>query len=167
MAIDSAYAVRPSTGGAEQPLRLSTATITRLQTELQMLEHERRELARASADARGDAADQAWFSERDVQLIHLDVRIERLADTLRAADIPTVRIDGDRVEMGVAVALRFDGDVAPETYRVGVMDEQEDDVTVVTPTSPLGRQLLGAQCGDSVSYDSPRGRRHVTVVSIG
>ena len=44
-----------------------------------------------------------------------------------------------------------------ERYLVGSIEEQADDVTVVSPGSPMGAALLGAAVGDEVEYEAPTG----------
>ena len=49
---------------------------------------------------------------------------------------------------------------------MGVIEERQDDVVVVSPGSPMGEALLGAAEGDAVEFDSPGGRQKVTVVEV-
>ena len=55
------------------------------------------------------------------------------------------------VREGEVVLLDFGGGT-PERYVVGTLAEVDDDVDAVTPSSPLGRALLGAVAGTAVSY---------------
>jgi transcription elongation GreA/GreB family factor len=49
---------------------------------------------------------------------------------------------------------------------VGSIEEQRDDVLVVSPGSPLGAALLGSAVGDTVSFEAPGGMLAVKVVAI-
>jgi transcription elongation factor GreA len=66
---------------------------------------------------------------------------------------------GDSVMAGAIVTIIFDGDDEDdaERYLVGSIEEQADDVTVVSPGSPMGAALLGAGVGDEVEYEAPTG----------
>lgn len=148
-------------------ISLTKRTADRLRTDVATLFSERETLARSVTDVTGDAADQAWLTERDSQLEQLDRRITRLRRALESAPVTTAPVAKDRVSVGVGVQLRFAGETESEPYLVGVMDEQDEGTTVLTPTSPLGRALLGAAVGDTITYQSPRGIEQVSVVSIG
>ena len=74
---------------------------------------------------------------------------------------------GDAVGTGAIVSIVFDGDDEVEKYLVGSIEEQRDDVTVVSPGSPMGAALLGASVGDEVEYEAPTGAMHkIKVVEI-
>ena len=68
--------------------------------------------------------------------------------------------------LGSVVAVLYDGDDEPERFLVGVIEERQDDVVVVSPGSPMGEALLGAAEGDALEFDSPAGRQKVTVVEV-
>ena len=50
--------------------------------------------------------------------------------------------------------------------RLAEEEEQRDDLTVVSPGSPMGRSLLGASAGDEVAYQSPAGPVRITVTAV-
>lgn len=75
--------------------------------------------------------------------------------------------DGDTVTTGSIVTVLYDGDDEPERLLVGSIEEQRDDVLVVSPGSPLGEALLGSAPGDEVSFEAPGGTLSVEVVAIG
>ena len=139
----------------------------RLHEELSALEIERRRLMDVAANTVGkDPADQAERTLREFDVEQVEIRIQRLRDRLDAADRPAhvAPLDGT-VRSGVLVSLDF-GDGAPERYVVGGLAEVDEDVDVVTPSSPLGRALLGSSAGDTVSYRTPQGERSVRVTAI-
>ena len=59
------------------------------------------------------------------------------------------------VALGSVVTILYDGDDEPENLLVGLIEEQRDGVTVVSPGSPMGEALLGAAEGDAVEFESP------------
>jgi len=65
------------------------------------------------------------------------------------------------------VTVLYDGDDEPERLLVGSIEEQRDDVLVVSPGSPLGEALCGSAPGDEVSFEAPGGTLSVEVVAIG
>lgn len=157
----------PAAPAAGSSFSLSARAADRMRTDVATLFTERENLARSVVETTGDAADHAWLAERDSQLEQLDRRITRLRLALDSTPVATGPLTRDRVSVGVAVSLRFAGEKATERYFVGVMEEQDERTTVLTPSSPLGRALLGAAVGDTVTYSSPRGAEQVSVVAIG
>lgn len=108
-----------------------------------------------SAGATGDAADRAGNVEAIIRLEELDARISSLHEKLSA---PTAqRQAGDTVQVGSRVQLRFGGEADAEAFLVGMLEEAVGSVEVITPTSPLGKALLGARSGDEVAYRSGAG----------
>lgn len=140
----------------------------RLQEELSALEVERARVLELVGGGEGrDPADQADRTMREFDVEQLDIRIRRILDRLAAANRkqqPTIH-DGT-VREGEVVLLDF-GDGAPERYVVDELTDVADDVDVVTPTSPLGRALLGSAAGQTVRYHTPQGEQSVRVVAVG
>ena len=87
----------------------------------------------------------------------MEGRIMHLARILESAEIVVADAGGDAVGTGTIVSIVFDGDDEVEKYLVGSIEEQRDDVTVVSPGSPMGAALLGAKVGDTVAYEAPSG----------
>jgi transcription elongation factor GreA len=69
------------------------------------------------------------------------------------------------VAQGQVVTVRFpDGD--EERFLLGSREEAvHASIDVYSPTSPLGKAVLGAQVGTEVSYNLPNGGR-ITVVVV-
>jgi transcription elongation factor GreA len=61
--------------------------------------------------------------------------------------------------------VRF-SDGTTQTLHIGKLADEED-LSVVTSDSPLGRALLGRRGGDRVNYEAPSGPASATVVSVG
>lgn len=112
--------------------------------------------------ASGDAADRATNVDANVRFALLEQRI--LALELELADQPTGRRHGSEVTVGDLVILEL-GD-GPETFLIGSVDEASAGVQVLTPTSPLGRVVVGANVGDTVTY-APRPHRSMVVTIVG
>lgn len=108
----------------------------------------------------GDAADRSGNVEAIIRLEDLDARIALLHDQLSA---PAARDDAakdhsdDTVHVGSSVEVRFATTEPPETFLVGMLEQSAVGVEVITPASPLGRALLGARAGQSVSYRAASG----------
>ncbi len=64
------------------------------------------------------------------------------------------------------VSIRYEGDDDVERYLLGSIEERREGLTVMSPGSPLGKALMGASKGDTVTFEAPNGDMNVTVVDI-
>ena len=93
----------------------------------------------------------------------MEARIRQLADMLENAEI-VEGTDGDIVEPGAVVELRYEGDEDTDTYFYGSVEERGIEYDIITPGSPLGEALVGKAVGDKVEYASPTGATLVVEV---
>lgn len=114
-------------------------------------------------DAGGDAADRATNVDANVRFALLEQRVHALE--LELAGQPHERLRDGEVAVGDVVTLDL-GD-GPEAFLIGSVEESVSGVEVLTPTSPLGRVVVGAQVGDTVTYAPRRGRTmQATVLGV-
>ncbi|REF36718.1 GreA/GreB family elongation factor [Thermasporomyces composti] len=145
--------------------QLSESARKRLQNEAAELTRRRAELlAEQGSEKGGDLVDQAWFATQQMEIENIDRRLARIEELLSATTVVSDAPE-DTVAVGSVVTLRFN-DGSTETYQVGLIEEQDGDVVALTPTSPLGRTLLGHQVGDKVTYDAPAGKMTVEIVEV-
>jgi transcription elongation factor GreA len=105
----------------------------------------------------GDMADRATNVNGHVRLAMLEERIAIIEQELAAFRETSTRSAGNGVSVGDMLTLDL-GD-GPETFLLGSVDEATDSFDVITPNSPLGKALLGARVGSSVSYRTRPGRK--------
>lgn len=152
---------------AGEPEPISPDARRALEKDLADLRAERDAVAatlRSGNDYEGDRADQADELQRADDLTRLDDRIGELTDRLKQAAVAGPPQPGV-VGVGSTVTVRF-SDGATQTLHIGEIADDEDP-SVVTADSPLGRALLGRRSGDSVDYDAPAGPSSATVTSVG
>lgn len=146
---------------------LSDQTRRRLAEELISLQSERARLLELAATTEGrDYADQADRRLREFDIEQVTLRIRRLRDRIDNSNHRSETTHDGTVREGEVVVLDF-GDGEPERYVVSALTDVDDDVAAVTPTSPLGKALLGTTAGSTVSYKTPSGERSVQVVTVG
>jgi len=108
----------------------------------------------------GDAADRAGNVEAIIRLEDLDARIALLHLQLSAPaaqDSAAEHLGDDTVHVGSSVDIRFAPAEAAESFLIGMLEQSGADIEVITPASPLGRALLGARAGQTVSYRAASG----------
>ncbi len=99
----------------------------------------------------------------------MEARIRQLAAILEGAQIVDDQAaPGDSVGPGTVVGIRYEGDDDVERFLVGSIEEQPEDesVTVVSPDSPLGKELIGKKRGEVFAYDAPGGQLKVEIVEV-
>ncbi|MFZ4517040.1 MAG: transcription elongation factor GreA [Microthrixaceae bacterium] len=150
---------------------LSQAAHDRLSAELQQLRTVGRvEMADRIERARehGDLKENAEYHAAKEEKAKMEARVAKIAGILENAVIVEDSGSDGTVAAGSVVTLRYEGDDEDETerYLVGSIEERHDDLEVVSPQSPLGEALLGAEVGDVVEYAGPAGTLRVEVVDV-
>jgi transcription elongation factor GreA len=107
----------------------------------------------------GDLKENAGYHAAKDEQGHMEGRIRQLEHLLENAEV----VDGITV---YTVVYDGDGDDMAERYVIGSMEEQVDGADVISPTSPLGHALDGADPGTSVTYDAPNGPMTVHVREV-
>ena len=156
-----------------EPARLTQETYDRLQAELEDLTTRGRvEIAAAieSARALGDLSENGDYHAAKDSQGKMESRIRLLQRLLKEAQIVEASSASDgTVDHGVAVTLRYEGDEEEDTqdFFVGSIEEHRGDMSVVSPSSPLGQALIGKSAGDTVEYQAPGGTLRVEIVKVG
>jgi len=151
--------------------QLSKSTFDRIKAEFDDLTTRGRiEVAYKIERARelGDLKENGdYHAAKDVQG-HMEGRIRQIESILEDVEVVTAPADGV-VGLGSVVAIVFEGDSDSdaESYLIGHVEEkpENDSVSVMSPSSPLGSALLGAKEGDVVTYDATNAKLKVKVLS--
>jgi transcription elongation factor GreA len=113
----------------------------------------------------GDISENADYDAAKNEQGHNEARVRQLEAMLKNA-VVIESSNGEVIEPGVLVELRYDGDDDIVTYLVGSIEERHDQFDVLSTDSPLGQALLGAGPGKTVRYQGPRRELGVTVVAV-
>lgn len=142
--------------------QLSQAAFDKLQAEYDDLTTRGRiEVANKIEVAReeGDLKENAGYHAAKDEQGHMEGRIRQLehllenAEIVAASQIYTIVYEGESDDMA-------------ERYLIGNMEEVVGDADVISPTSPLGAALDGAEPGATISYDAPNGSLTVRVLKV-
>ena len=143
----------------EKALLLTQEVYDKLQEELKWREGEYRdEIIEkvAAARAEGDLSENGGYqAAREAQRKNQG-RIDELTVKLRSAKILSAPAAG-KVGNGSVVTLDVMGNEM--VYVLGSRDlSVATDYDIISPESPIGAAIMGANAGDSVSYKAPNGR---------
>jgi transcription elongation factor GreA len=141
---------------------LSAHTRQRLERELAELRARHRALNEAVSDTDGveDRGDQALRLELADDVARTSARIHMIIEVLAGRIKPS---SADVLPEGTQVTIRFsDG----STDTMSVVTIPDDSTETLTRDSPLGRALVGAQPGDTITYSGPGGTVVADVIAI-
>ena len=141
---------------------LTKKTFDRLTAELENLQGPARAeiIARiSSARDEGDLKENGGYHAAKDEQGKMEARIRQLEEMLSQVTTETSPDDGI-VAPGKVVSYRYAGDDEVEAFLLGARDiaEDQDDVEVFSPQSPLGAALVGAAKGQTVDFKAPNGK---------
>lgn len=145
---------------------LTQAAYDRLQAELDTLKTEGREEASAAievARSHGDLRENAEYDVAKEEQGKMEARIRQLEDMLARAEVGEAP-DSDTVSAGMTVSIT-DDDGDATTFLLGSREDRPEGISVVSAASPLGKALIGAKVGDTVTCHAPGGAYSVTIDS--
>ncbi len=150
--------------------QLSRSAFERLQAEfLDLTTRGRIEVAQKIETARlmGDLSENGDYHAAKDEQGHMEGRIRELEHIIETAEIIEGGDEGV-VSTGSIVTIVYEGDddSMAERYLVGHLEERVGDLDVMSPQSPLGSALLGANEGNWVEYEAPTGTLRVRVMKV-
>ncbi|MDO8209355.1 transcription elongation factor GreA [Conexibacter sp. CPCC 206217] len=135
--------------------------LTRLKNELEFLATEkRREVAARIKEARefGDISENAEYDDAKNEQAMLESKIAQLEEKLRAATvIDSKELRTDIVGIGSSVEVEDSG--KSTTYTIVGSSEASPAERKLSNESPVGKALLGAKAGDTVTVQLPNGKQ--------
>lgn len=143
-------------------VQLSASAFERLKAEFEDLTTRGRiDVANKIERAReeGDLKENAGYHAAKDEQGHMEGRIRQLEHLLENAEI----VDGSMV---YTVVYEGDDEDDAERYLIGNMEEQVEGADVISPSSPLGHALDGAEAGATITYEAPNGALTVTVLHV-
>lgn len=121
------------------------------------------------AASNGDRSENADYHYGKKRLREIDRRIRYLSQRMDAAVIidpqSQQKIAGDKVLFGCTVSVENAGGEQRQLTIVGV-DEIDALRGRISWVSPVGRALLGAHEGDSVTVQTPGGEEELEIISV-
>ncbi len=119
------------------------------------------------AASNGDRSENGDYIYGKKRLREIDRRIRFLSKRLEHAEVvdPATREDTDQVFFGATVTVA-DQNGSESTYAIVGIDEADAGRGHIAWISPMARALLKAREGDTVSVQTPDGRREVEIIEV-
>ncbi len=114
----------------------------------------------------GDRSENSEYIYGKQRLREIDRRLRFLKSRLDVIQVVEPALfSGNTVMFGATVDIE-DEDGAHQTWTIRGEDEVDTGNGVISYVSPLGRALLGKSVDESVAFDTPGGRREVTILAV-
>jgi transcription elongation factor GreA len=119
------------------------------------------------ARGHGDLSENADYSAAKEEQGLIEARIRELEAKIALAEVidPT-KLSGSRVKFGATVTIE-DAE-SGETTTYTIVGEHEADIKKgrISIGAPLARALIGKEVGDTVTLQTPKGKREVEVSDV-
>ena len=139
---------------------ITQAAYDRLVSELQyLLTVARDDIAKRIQAAReeGDLKENGGYHAAKDEQGLIEARIDRIETILATSEVGEAPTSHGVVEQGVLVKVLLRGEESE--FLLGSAEIGEGaDVTVYSPTSPMGSAIMGKKIGDEVSFHAPNGK---------
>jgi transcription elongation factor GreA len=152
----------------DKPIYLTLEGKQKLEEELDHLVNVRRpEVAEAirSAKEEGDLTENSAYEEAKLSQGFVEGRIQTIQAQLRHAVIIEKNGNSDRVHLGNQVTVEEEG-CDQETYQIVGSAEADPMNGKISNESPIGKALLGAKVGQTVTAETPGGQIAFKVIEI-
>ena len=119
------------------------------------------------ARGHGDLSENADYSAAKEEQGLIEAKIRELeAKTALAEVIDPTKLSGTRVKFGATVTIE-DAE-SGDTHRYVIVGEHEADIKKgrISIGAPVARALIGKEIGDTVTVQSPKGKREFEVTKV-
>jgi transcription elongation factor GreA len=142
----------------------------RLEDEIRTLDHELKvHLPKEIQKARehGDLRENAEYKAAKERQSYLQARIGQLHRRVAALSMVNLdKIPRDRVGLGSTVSCRDTASGESFVYEIVTPEEADPATGRISPSSPIGRCLLGHEEGDTVEVKVPAGTRELEILKL-
>jgi transcription elongation factor GreA len=148
---------------------LTKEGLQKIEDELLYLKTDRREelaFKLETAIRQGDLKENADYHDAKNEQGFVEGRIRGLEDSLRRSQLIKDDVPSDIVRVGSTVTVSEEGYDDEETYNIVGVHEADPGNGRISNESPIGRALLGARIGDTVSAETPGGEIRFAVQAI-
>ena len=150
--------------------QITAEGLTALRAEIEQLETAgRARMAERIKAARelGDLKENAEYHIAKDDQAHLETKIKRLTERLRAARVAEPAGDSDVVGFGSSVTVVDETSGRSNDFTLVGATEADLQSGRLSAESPVSQALIGARAGDTVTVETPGGERRYRVERIG
>ncbi|OFV85880.1 MAG: transcription elongation factor GreAB [Acidobacteria bacterium RBG_16_70_10] len=142
----------------------------RLQEEIKTLEYELKvHLPKEILKARehGDLRENAEYKAAKERQTFLQARVAQLHSRLAALSMVNLdRIPRDKVGLGSIIHVRQSDNGEKAVFEIVVAEDSDPTIGRISPSSPIGKCLIGHEEGDTVEVRVPAGSRTYEITKL-
>jgi len=142
----------------------------RLQDEITQLDHELKvQLPKEILKARehGDLRENAEYKTAKERQSYLQARVAQLHRRLAALNMVNLdRIPRGKVGLGSVVSVIQEGTGEQVVFEIVVPEDADPTIGRISPSSPIGKTLLGHEVGDTVEVRVPSGSKTYEITKL-
>ncbi len=112
----------------------------------------------------GDLSENSAYQSAREELEFLQGRVSELEEIIKGSTLVAVSHKKDAVDVGCKVTVSVNG--RKDTFVVVGEWEANPVAKKISPSSPLGKALLGKKVGDKVEVQAPAGKLIYTISAI-
>jgi transcription elongation factor GreA len=115
----------------------------------------------------GDLRENAEYKAAKERQSFLQARLGQLHRRVAALSMVNLdKIPHDKVGLGSTVSLRHTGNGEEVVYELVTPEEADPTVGRISPSSPIGKSLLGHEEGDTVEVKVPAGTKEYEIIKL-
>lgn len=154
----------------EKKTILTYEGLRRYEDELHQLKVVRRQevaLKLKEARAQGDLSENAEYDAAKDEQRDIEARIDELEQILKNVEVVDEdEVETDKINIGCTVKLRDMTEKEDIEYKIVGSTEANSLMGKISNESPVGRALMGAKVGQTVSIETPAGKIKLKVLEI-
>ena len=129
------------------------------------IERERIKVAIAEARSFGDLSENAEYDEARNEQAKNEARIKELVELIQNAEVVDETMhDSETVGLGSTVRVEKNGKEIE--YKIVGSNEADPFANMVSDLSPVGKALVGAKKGETVTFDTPAGTASLKILDV-
>ncbi len=129
------------------------------------VERERIKAAIAEARSFGDLSENAEYDEARNEQAKNEARIKELEELIQHAEVVDDTMhDSGTVGLGSTVVVEKDG--AQIEYKIVGSNEADPFANMISDMSPVGKALVGAKKGTTVTFETPKGTASLKILDV-
>ena len=129
------------------------------------VERERIKVAIAEARSFGDLSENAEYDEARNEQAKNEARIKELEELIQNAEVVDETMhDSETVGLGSTVKVEKNGKEIE--YKIVGSNEADPFANMVSDLSPVGKALVGARKGETVTFDTPAGTASLKILDV-
>jgi len=128
-------------------------------------ERERIKVAIAEARSFGDLSENAEYDEARNEQAKNEARIKELEELIQHAEVVDDTMhDSETVGLGSTVKVERNGKTVE--YKIVGSNEADPFANMISDMSPVGKALVGAKKGATVTFETPAGSASLLIVDV-